>query len=65
MEPTEGTERDQLYQELEMVLRKLETYSEQPQNRARRLSLAITNVEQGAMWLREHIVYDRLPGEDY
>lgn len=57
----ELSERDQLYQDLDQYLVRLRTYSERPENRARRLSLAITNIEQGQMWLREHIVNDPLP----
>jgi hypothetical protein len=62
----EPSERDALYADLLDVFQRIGAYSAEPKNRARRLSLAITNVEQGLLWFGDHIVNDPLPGEaDY
>jgi hypothetical protein len=58
---SEPSERDQLYAELEACLRNIQAYSAEEKNRARRLSLAVTNVEQGLLWFRDHIINDPLP----
>ncbi len=57
----EPSERDQLFYELDAFFQKIQAYNEKPENKARRLSLAITNVEQGLLWFRDHIINDPIP----
>lgn len=56
----EQSERDFLRLELSRVLDILQRYSARPENRSRRLSLAVTNVEQGILWFHDHIANDPL-----
>lgn len=54
----ERNEREELFYRLDELTRDLSEYANRPENRARRLSLAVTNVEQGAFWFRDHIIHD-------
>jgi len=55
------SERDYLSRKLGELLNHMQRYSQKPGCGSRRLSLAITNVEQGHLWLQDHIVNDPLP----
>ena len=57
----ERNEREELFYRLDELARDLSEFSSRPENRARRLSLAVTNVEQGALWMRDHLIHDPLP----
>ena len=54
----ERSEREELFYRLDELARDLSEFAHRPENRARRLSLAVTNVEQGALWMRDHLIHD-------